>query len=182
MTTGRTSGSSRSVGSLTESGIKIASSVHRARRIRPPSAGAVRDETLKTEIRRVHEDNYRVFGARKMHVMRGRPEIAERHGAGHAGAVHRPCGSCATWACTGCGEPGRRAPPGPHRRGQCPADLVRRHFAARRPNELWVSDITYVRTFSGWVYVALNHRRAHPGGSWAGGLPLIYTPIWPWTP
>ena len=63
--------------------------------------------------------------------------------------------------------------------GQCPADLVRRHFAAYRPNELWVSDITYVRTFSGWVYVALNHRRAHPGGSWAGGPPLICTPTWP---
>lgn len=39
-------------------------------------------------------------------------------------------------------------------REQCPADLVNRHFAAFRPNELWVSDITYVRTFSGWVYVA----------------------------
>ena len=31
---------------------------------------------------------------------------------------------------------------------------MNRHFAAFRPNELWVSDITYVRTFSGWVYVA----------------------------
>ena len=33
-----------------------------------------------------------VFGAHKMHAMRGRPEIAGRHGAGHAEAVHRPCG------------------------------------------------------------------------------------------
>ena len=39
-------------------------------------------------------------------------------------------------------------------REQCPADLVKRHFSAFRPNELWVADITYVRTFSGWVYVA----------------------------
>lgn len=39
-------------------------------------------------------------------------------------------------------------------REQCPADLVNRHFAAFRPNELWVADITYVRTMSGWVYVA----------------------------
>ena len=38
-------------------------------------------------------------------------------------------------------------------REQCPADLVKRHFSAFRPNELWVADITYVRTFSGWVYV-----------------------------
>ena len=45
---------------------------------------------------------------------------------------------------------------------QCPADLVKRHFSAFRPNELWVTDIppqaggapSYVRTFSGWVYGA----------------------------
>ena len=45
---------------------------------------------------------------------------------------------------------------------QCPADLVKRHFNAFRPNELWVADIppqaggapAYVRTFSGWAYVA----------------------------
>ena len=45
---------------------------------------------------------------------------------------------------------------------QCPADLVKRHVSAFRPNELWVADIppqaggtpSYVRTFSGWVYVA----------------------------
>ena len=59
--------------------------------------------------------DYSVFGARKMRAVRGRPEIAERHGAGHAGAVHRPCGSCATWVCTGCGAPSHRAPPGPRR-------------------------------------------------------------------
>ena len=95
-----------------------------------------------------------MFGARKMRAVRGRPEEAGRHGAGRAGAVHRPCASCATWVCAASAAPSHRAPPGPHRRGQCPADPVNRHFAAFRPNELWVSDITYVRTFSGWVYVA----------------------------
>lgn len=35
-----------------------------------------------------------------------------------------------------------------------PADLVDRDFTASRPNELWVADLTYVRTGSGWVYVA----------------------------
>ena len=45
---------------------------------------------------------------------------------------------------------------------QCPADLVKRHFEAFAPNELWVADIppqaggapSYVRALSGWVYVA----------------------------
>jgi putative transposase len=34
------------------------------------------------------------------------------------------------------------------------ADLVDRQFRAQAPNRLWVADLTYVRTFSGWVYVA----------------------------
>ncbi|MEZ5139527.1 MAG: hypothetical protein R2711_12405 [Acidimicrobiales bacterium] len=34
-----------------------------------------------------------------------------------------------------------------------PADLVERQFAAPAPNRLWVADITYVKTHSGWVYV-----------------------------
>jgi putative transposase len=35
-----------------------------------------------------------------------------------------------------------------------PADLVKRQFTADRPNRLWVADLTYVKTFTGWVYVA----------------------------
>lgn len=35
-----------------------------------------------------------------------------------------------------------------------PEDLVNRHFVAERPNQLWVADITYVPTWSGFVYVA----------------------------
>jgi len=36
----------------------------------------------------------------------------------------------------------------------CPQDLVRRQFHADRPNQLWVSDFTYVSTWRGFVYVA----------------------------
>src|ERR687887_1661159 len=36
-----------------------------------------------------------------------------------------------------------------------PADLVERDFSATRPNQLWVADLTYVATWSGFVYVAL---------------------------
>ena len=58
--------------------------------------------------------------------------------------------SCARW--------GRRAK-APHTtrpalREQCPADLADRHFSAWKPNELWVADITYVRTISEWAHVA----------------------------
>ncbi len=36
----------------------------------------------------------------------------------------------------------------------CPLDKVNRHFQADRPNQLWVSDFTYVSTWQGWLYVA----------------------------
>ena len=42
----------------------------------------------------------------------------------------------------------------PHSSGARPMDLVERDFNARRPNELWVSDLTYVATWRGFVYVA----------------------------
>ena len=67
-------------------------------------------------------------------------------------------------------------------REQCPADLVERHFSAFRPNELWVADITYVRTFSGWVYVAFVtdvFSRRIVGWQTSTGQ---CAPTWPWTP
>ena len=133
--------------------MQIAPSTYYARRSRPPSARSLRDETLKVEISRVHKDNYSVLGARKMHVMRGRPEVAERHGAGHVArcTVERLMADLGLHGVRRAKSPRttRSAPP-----DRCPADLVRRHFEAFAPNELWVADITYVRMFSGWVYVA----------------------------
>ena len=106
--------------------------------------------------------SYSVLGARTMHVMLDRREVAERRGAGHVAR------------CTACTAHGRLGPAmvsgAPNRRtlrarlleDQCPADLVRRHFEAFAPGGLWVADIppqaggapSYVRAFSGWVYVA----------------------------
>ena len=88
-----------------------------------------------------------------MHVMLNRPEIAERHGAGHMARCTVEC----LMRVMGLHGVRRAESPRTTRsapREQCSADLVKRHFSAFRPNELWVADITYVRTFSGWVYVA----------------------------
>ena len=99
--------------------------------------------------------------ARKMHVMRGRPEIVERHGVGHVArcTVERLMGDLGLRGVRRAKLPRttRSAP-----REQCPADLVRRHFEAFAPGGLWVADIppqaggtpSYVRAFSGWVYGA----------------------------
>ena len=105
--------------------------------------------------------SYSVLGARKMHVMRDRPEIAERHGAGHVArcTVERLMRVMGLRGVRRAKSPRttRSAP-----REQCPADLVRRHFEAFAPGGLWVAHIppqaggtpSYVRTFSGWVNVA----------------------------
>jgi len=45
-----------------------------------------------------------------------------------------------------------------------PLDRVNRVFKAERPNQLWVSDFTYVSTWQGWLYVAF----VMPGALWAG--------------
>lgn len=132
---------------LTQAGKTIAPSTHYAAKARPPSARTRRDADLTVEIRRVHEDNYSVYGARKVHAELVREGISvarctvERlmHTAGLRG-ISRANGPRTTVA-------GR----GPDDR----PDLVKRDFTATAPNELWVADITYCRTFSGWVYAAL---------------------------
>jgi transposase InsO family protein len=50
----------------------------------------------------------------------------------------------------------------------CPADKVNRQFRAERPNQLWVSDFTYVSTWQGWLYVP-SSSTCSPGASSAGG-------------
>lgn len=108
---------------------------------------------LKAQIKQVHAESYWAFGARKMHVMLNRPQIAQQHGQGHVArcTVERLMRDMGLRGMSRAKTPRttRSAP-----REQCPADLVDRHFSAFKPNEPWVADTTYVRTFSGWVYVA----------------------------
>ena len=131
-----------------------------ARCSRPPSARILHDEALRGEIARVHEDSYSVLGVRKMHVMRGgatrdcRASRCRSRGPLYRRAAHGRPGPAR--------HPSRQVPAHHAPREQCPADLVRRHFEAFAPGGLWVADIppqaggtpSYVRTFSGWVYVA----------------------------
>ena len=42
----------------------------------------------------------------------------------------------------------------PDPKAPCPLNRVNRQFHAERPNQLWVSDFTYVSTWQGWLYVA----------------------------
>lgn len=113
---------------------------------RRPCRRQLRDAELKEHIRRVHAANYGVYGARKVWLALNREgvEVArctvERLMAelGLQGAVR--------------GQVRRTtiADPGAAR----PADLVGRQFAPPAPNRLWVADLTYVSTWTGFAYVA----------------------------
>jgi putative transposase len=132
---------------LTSAGARIAPSTYYAAKTRPPSARAVRDEQLKAQIRRVYRDNFEVYGADKVWRQLGREAIpvarctVERlmRELGLSGAVR--------------GRPKTRRTTVPQL-SERPADLVGRVFSAAAPNRLWVADLTYVHTWTGFVYAA----------------------------
>lgn len=136
--------SSRSA--LTELGVKIAPSTYYEHRRGVSSKRDRRDEEQTVEIARVHRENYGVYGARKVWLQLNREGIevgrctVERlmQQLGLRGAVRGRV------KCTTIDDPA----------AQRPQDLVQRKFAPAAPNQLWVADMTYVSTWSGWVYVA----------------------------
>lgn len=109
-------------------------------------ARAQRDEALTPQIERVWRANLQVYGADKVWKQLGREgtsvarctveRLMRRQGLRGVmrGKVVRTTVS------------DRKAP--------CPLDRVNRQFRAERPNQLWVSDFTYVSTWQGWQYVA----------------------------
>jgi transposase InsO family protein len=121
---------------------------HAARRRNPAlcSLRAQRDAALMPHIERIWHSNLQVYGADKVWRQLHREGISvarctvERlmrqlglRGARRGKAVRTTV-------------PDAKAP--------CPLDRVNRQFKAERPNQLWVSDFTYVSTWQGWVYVA----------------------------
>ena len=110
------------------------------------SARARRDAALKVEVRRVFEENFRVYGVHKVwrQLRREGFEVARRMVAqlmralGLQGAIR--------------GKPVRTTVS--DRAAPCPLDRVKQQFHAAAPNRLWVFDFTYVATWTGFVYVA----------------------------
>ena len=126
--------------------LPIAPSTYYAARSRPSSARTLRDEELAKKIRDIYEDNYGVYGVRKVWrqlkregtlVARCTVERLMRR-AGLRGVVRGKRHFSTT---------SDEAAPRP-------ADLVERRFVAAAPNRLWVADLTYVATWSGVTYVA----------------------------
>ena len=125
---------------------QIAPSSYYAARSRPFSVRAVHDTVLCKQIAHVHADNYGVYGVRKVRatLQRSGEHVAES-------TVRRLTRGLGLRGENRAKSP-RTTQPAPET--DQPVDLVKRAFTATRPNELWVADITDVKTFSGWVYVA----------------------------
>jgi putative transposase len=127
-------------------GIEIAPSTYYASKTRPISARAERDQELRQRIEEVHQENYGVYGVRKVWqslIREGRKvarcTVARLMGELGLCGVIRGKRRFTTLADDGA----ERSP-----------DLVNREFGAAAPNQLWVADFTYVASWSGTVYVA----------------------------
>jgi len=126
--------------------LEVAPSTYYATKARPPSRRALSDAVLKPRILKLWKDNYEVYGVRKVTtalrregVTVGRDQVGRLMAAlGIAGMVRGK-----SKRTTKSDPSAVRAP-----------DLVKRHFTATEPDRLWVSDFTYVPTWSGTVYVA----------------------------
>jgi putative transposase len=126
--------------------LEVSDKTYHARKRRPPSRRQVDDERLLGEIRRVHKNSGGTYGSRRCWKQLAREGIrvgrcrVERLMAakGIRGAQH-----------------GReRFLTRADEHAERPADLVKRRFVASRPNQLWVCDLTCLKTHEGWLYLA----------------------------
>jgi putative transposase len=117
-------------------------------RRRPPSARAARDAELERLVAAVFAESRETYGAPRVHaelrargVRVGKKRIGrlmrrlELEGVSRRGKRRRTT------------TPDPAAPPAP--------DLVKRRFAAERPDQLWLADITYLPTYEGWLFLAV---------------------------
>jgi putative transposase len=130
---------------LTKAGLQVAPSTYYAAKSRQPSLRAQRDEVLQPALRALWEDNYRVYGARKLW------KAAKR--AGHDVGRDQAARLMRAEGIEGVRRTKRVRTTRPDPAAARHPDLVKRDFTATGPNQLWVTDLTFVPTFAGIAYV-----------------------------
>ena len=127
--------------------LEVSPSGFYAWRKRPPSKREQEDEMLTQEIKKIHQKSKGTYGAPRIHA-----ELVEQ--GWHVGRKRVARLMCAADLR---GVSRRKAPRITQRKPDAhPApDLVQRNFTASRPNELWVADITYIATWTGFLYLAV---------------------------
>ena len=118
-----------------------------ARQKRPPSTRVQADSELSLRIAEIHRRSHATYGAPRIHaelaaqgIHVGRKRIARLMTAAKLRGESRR-----QWLTTTVRDPNARPAP----------DLVERNFTAAAPNQLWVADITYIPTWSGFLYLAV---------------------------
>ena len=126
---------------------QIAPSSVRYALARPSCARRLEDDELMVLIAQIFVDNYEVYGARKIKAALKREHrvVIDRARVTRLMSELDIRGAARTRTMRTT-RPDKSSPRAP--------DLVKRQFTAEHPNELWVSDFTYVPTWSGFVYVA----------------------------
>ena len=127
--------------------IEVSASAYRARRTRPPSRRSRRDAYLLGEIRRAHADSGGLYGQLKVW-----DELRD-HGINVARCTVERLMRAHGLVGVANGPVIRTTLPGPS--PVAALDLVRRDFTAERPDAVWLSGFTYIRTWEGWSYLAI---------------------------
>ena len=122
-------------------------STYYARKSRQPSLRELQDRVLVAEIHKAREGYRRVYGVRKTWRELGRRGVAV--GRDRVGRLMRQEGLEGVRR----GKK-KRTTTADEAAAERARDLVRRDFTASAPNELWVADITYIRSWNGFVYLA----------------------------
>ena len=125
--------------------LQVATSTYYAAKSRPLSARATRDALLVPMLVAIWQANYRVYGVRKLW------RAAQR--AGHDVGRDQVARLMATAGIEGLRRGKKRKTTKSDPAATRHPDLVEREFSAEAPNQLWVSDLTYVATWSGFAYV-----------------------------
>ena len=126
--------------------LQFAPSTYYDARSRPPSRRSVTDGELKVEIGRVFKDNYACYGAAKV--------WRQLHREGFSCGRDRVARLMRELGVAGARRGTKKRTTIPAEQAERPADLVKRDFTAAAPNRLWVADLTYVSTWSGFAYTA----------------------------
>ena len=148
--------------------LKVSKSGFYGWRDRAPSARDQADALLSEKIARIHRDSHETYGAPRIHF--------ELRALGVRCARKRVARLMREAGLFGCGGRSRKARTTLRSRTEriLPVpDLVRRNFSPQAPDRLWVADITYVRTWEGWLYLSFvldTYSRRVVGWSMANNL------------
>jgi putative transposase len=127
--------------------LKVSRSGYYAWKVRPESARAKTDRELTRVIRRLHAESNGVYGSPKI--------LDDLRDEGYQCGKHKVARLMRQVGLKGCPKRRFRVTTKSNPKHPVAANLLKQDFSATRPNERWASDITYIATHQGWLYLAI---------------------------